>query len=289
MMELTVMTYNIHIGIPEGHNIGQYVPTVKDMSNLAKAIRESGAHIIGLNEVDRFYGQPGKSRSGYLHQSLELAQMLNINYAYGSTRDDGEWPGPGMTDYMEWGNTSMHESNREPVGAYGNAQLSQNPILYVHNFKLPMTPGNEQRCLLLTVQQIGDLTFHIYNAHFQDASAPHNERDRWAQAQVVARIIEKDDCPNKILMGDFNWDISWENEEAYQDKEIFHLSKVLETSGLIDSGSMVGMDRVKTYPSTKPDQRIDYIFVPPAFKVKSVEVHPWMCSDHRPVVANLEI
>ena len=113
-MRVKILTYNIHIGVPCGYNFGNYITSIKDLENLAAVIKNSGAEIVGLNEVDRYYCSTAVSRSGNLHESKELGRLTGMNYAYGSTRDDGPYPGPGMTHFIEWGNESEvhHKAKR---------------------------------------------------------------------------------------------------------------------------------------------------------------------------------
>src|SRR6185437_12078807 len=44
-----------------------------------------------------------------------------------------------------------------------------------------------------------------------------------------------------------------------------------------------------TYPADVPRERIDYILVSPPFRVRDVRVIDTQASDHRPVVAELEM
>jgi endonuclease/exonuclease/phosphatase family metal-dependent hydrolase len=43
-----------------------------------------------------------------------------------------------------------------------------------------------------------------------------------------------------------------------------------------------------SFPSDKPDRKIDYIFVSPDIRVTYAEVPPIVASDHRPHIADIE-
>ncbi len=288
-MKLTLMTYNLHIGVPYGFFFHHYLPSIKELNDLAKVMKEAQADIIGINEVDRYYGKPGRSRSGYLHMAQELGRLLDMNYAYGSTRDDGPWPGPGVPDYVEWGNASNIQYSREiQTGLYGNGQLTRFTIKRVYNFGLPTLEGNEQRCMLMTEQRVGETPVHVYNLHLQDQSPMNNPQDRWYQLNRALEIIETDNVKHKVLMGDFNHDPDRIPKEVPEDS-ILRIIPQVEKAGFIDSARAIHPEPPKTYQSVDPFQRIDFIFVTPAFKILENHTIFSKASDHRPVITIVEI
>ncbi len=285
---LRVMTYNLQIGIPVWGDVYKYIPGPKDMSRQAKVMNDTQADIIGLNEVDRYYGNPTASRSGFLHIARELSKRTGKDYAYGSTRDDGPWPGPGMPDYIEWGTPVSSTFVRTPQGAYGNAQLTRFSMTTVINYKLPMAKGNEQRCMLMTQQVFSNKTIHVYNAHLQNGRDTTAIMDRWNQANEIYRILNSDPNPLKILMGDFNWDEKQVPVNLKPLPEIRFLS-LFEKLGLKDTAASLQENPAKTYPADNPQVRLDYIFVSPAFKILKTRVISSKASDHQPLVADLYI
>jgi len=288
-MKLTIMTYNLHIGVPNGHFFHAYIPSIKEMKDLADVMKEAQADIIGINEVDRYYGKAGRSRSGNLHMSQELGRLMNMNYAYGSTRDDGPWPGPGLPDYVEWGNAGNVQTSREiDTGLYGNGQLTRFPIKQVYNFALPTLPGNEQRCMLMTEQMAGSTPIHVYNLHLQDPFCSNNPQDRWYQLRRALEVIETDDHKYKVLMGDFNIDPDRIPKEVPKDSILRVLSLVKE-AGFIDSAKALNPQPPQTYPAVDPTHRIDFIFLTPAFKLLETRTIASKASDHRPVITVVEI
>ena len=121
----TVMSYNIH------HAVG--IDGQLSLQRIADVIRDSGAEIVGLQEVDRHYGE----RSDFKDQAKELAGLLGYHYAYGANLDLE--PGEGQTN------------NRQ----YGTAIVSKYPILRSENTWLSSF-GKEQRGVLHAVINLKD-------------------------------------------------------------------------------------------------------------------------------------
>ena len=65
-MQMRVATYNMHHG--------RGTDGIIDLPGLAEVIRQSGAEIVGLQEVDQC-----TKRSDGIDQSAELAQLLGFN------------------------------------------------------------------------------------------------------------------------------------------------------------------------------------------------------------------
>ncbi len=107
---LRILSYNIH------HAEG--VDGVLDVDRIAEVIRQSGADIIALQEVDQRV-----RRSEGVDQPQQLAELLGMHVAFG-------------------GNIELEGGN------YGNAVLSRFPILHATNHLLPNDDGGEQRGVL---------------------------------------------------------------------------------------------------------------------------------------------
>lgn len=71
-VNLKVMSFNIHHG--EGLD-GEL-----DIKRTAKVMKDTGAEIIGIQEVDRFYGD----RSDFQDQARKLAKLLGYHYVFGA-------------------------------------------------------------------------------------------------------------------------------------------------------------------------------------------------------------
>jgi hypothetical protein len=97
--KLIVITFNICHGVNQKNE--------ESLDLIIESIRDTGAHIIALQEVDRFM-----PRSGFKDQAKEIAQSLGYYYVYGETINI--------------------------LGIkYGNAILSRFPIIEHENKKLP--------------------------------------------------------------------------------------------------------------------------------------------------------
>lgn len=82
-VDVKVMSFNIY------HGVG--LDNVLNLQRTAQVIRDAGAEIVGIQEVDRFWD----SRSDFQDQAKELAEILGYHYVYGANLDrspaEGKW------------------------------------------------------------------------------------------------------------------------------------------------------------------------------------------------------
>jgi len=238
--QLRVLCYNIHYG--QG-NDGKY-----DVERLATVIKKMKPDLVALQEVD-----VGVKRSGRVHQARRLGELTGMAVRYGPTQ---------------------HYEG----GLYGNAVLTNLPILDVHIQPLPYTESTPKRvtyprgAIAVTVHDRRGEKLRFISTHFQ-----HNvAEDRLAEAKAINRHFGQNNLVPTILAGDMN---------AVPDSE--PIAELLKRwSNAIDEQAS------PTAPSTKPRSRIDYIFFRPkaSFRVARTEVVPEaMASDHRPVFAVFEL
>jgi endonuclease/exonuclease/phosphatase family metal-dependent hydrolase len=149
---------------------------VLNLDRIARVIRASGADVVGLQEVDRHFGE----RSNWADQADELAELLGFNYVYGANID---------LDPPALGRPRMQ---------YGSAILSSHPITYWENIHLFRSENEEQRGLLHSEINVQGIPVHVYNAHLEAFS----EADRNQQAKQVVDLIGE--TSPAVLMGDFN-------------------------------------------------------------------------------------
>ena len=156
--DIKVMSYNINHGISRGGKL--------DIDAAAEVIRESGAQIVGLQEVDsRFV------RSFFKDQTRELAEKLDMYYYFGE-------------------NVSL-------LGAgYGNAVLSKFPILSASNLQLD--GRGEQRGVISAKIDIYGKEMNFLVTHLS-----LNRGTRNTQLQQIRRYIELLE-EEVVLVGDFN-------------------------------------------------------------------------------------
>ena len=157
--KLIIMTFNIHHGV---NKVGQ-----ESLDLIIEAISDTQAHIIALQEVDKFM-----PRSGFKDQAKEIANALGYYYVYGETIN--------------------------VLGIkYGNAIISRFPILEYENKKLP-GDSIEGRGLLGAKINVEGSLFQVYTTHLGLSA-----RDREKQIKSINASIEQLTTPF-ILMGDFN-------------------------------------------------------------------------------------
>ncbi len=161
--ELLVLTFNIR------HGAG--LDGVVDLARVAAVIRDSGASLVGLQEVDRHFD----ARSGFADQPAELARLLDMRVAYAPNVD---LPG-------------------DPRRQYGIAILSRFPIVSVRHTLLP--GAREQRGLLETVVDVRGTPVRFMTTHLDVDSAAVRRQ----QARVVAAAVAGSAEP-VVLTGDLN-------------------------------------------------------------------------------------
>ena len=238
---VTVLSYNIH------HGAG--LDGVFDLDRIADVIDRSHADVVGLQEVDRHYGD----RSAWADVSAELAERLGMHVVFAANLDLDP-PAPG-----------------QPRRQYGTALLSRFPIVSWHNTLLPMAkPGEEQRGLLEAVIDVHGLRIRAMTTHLQH----DNAASRRLQAGVVATAVAASREP-VVLTGDLN--------ATPDTPEVTTL-----TATMADSHARAGHGAGLTYPAEAPTARIDYVLTTGA-RVVSSRVLTSDASDHLPVLARLVV
>ncbi|WP_033543196.1 endonuclease/exonuclease/phosphatase family protein [Planococcus sp. CAU13] len=249
---IKVMSFNI------AHGLG--MDGITDLERTAAVIEDSRADIIGLQEVDRFFGE----RSSFMDQVEWLGQRLGLHTAYGAN--------------LDFASADAGKPNQQ----YGNAILSKYPITYSRNHH--MTPvkqwyGNdEQRGVLEAVIEIDNMAVTVFNAHL----SLKDEELKLSVDEILA-LTERSEFPC-IVMGDFN-------------APPFYAPIRKMTRHFTDAFLKMKNGDAYTYPSTysysktgvdlKPVTRIDYIFLSPELEVVQTAAIPTDVSDHLPIVAEV--
>lgn len=160
---LSIMSYNIHRG--------QDAENQDKLREMADFIIESGAEIVGLQEVDSVC-----YRSGEVDQPKVLAELTGMHYAF--------------VRHFEF-----------QGGAYGQAILSKYPISNVVNQRLPIAsdPPGETRAFLTADVETPSGTWTVGVAHLDYRDAGSRER----QAKIATDILLESEHPS-ILLGDMN-------------------------------------------------------------------------------------
>ncbi|WP_326791753.1 endonuclease/exonuclease/phosphatase family protein [Streptomyces sp. NBC_00841] len=239
--DLTVATYNIH------HGAG--ADEVLDLERIARVVKDTGADVVGLQEVDRHWS----SRSNFVDQANWLAERLDMHVAYGANLD------------LEPAQAG------DPRRQYGTAILSRFPILDSHNTLLPRPEQGEQRGLLEANIKVRGTTMRFLNTHLQ-----HNSQtERLAQVDTINDIVDDSDRPT-VLVGDLN--------ATPDTPEITTVTKHLD-----DTWLAAGRGNGFTHDALNPHLRIDYVLASPGIDAHRARVLTTDASDHLPVSVDITL
>ena len=160
------------------------------------------------------------------------------------------------------------------VDPFGNALLSRYPIENVSVIPIPDPEVRrfkgyyETRCVLKAkISAEGGL--NVLVSHFGLNPDEHENA-----VETVEKVI---DSAGTVLMGDFN---------MRPDNPLLDpvRAKLTDTACRFDA-----WENGFTFPSWKPDKKIDYIFTSGDVNVIRAEIPACVVSDHRPYVADIEI
>lgn len=159
------MTYNIHYGRGLDDKV--------DISRTAEVIKELGADIVGIQEMDRL-----TERSGRVDQIAELGRLTGMHYYF-------------------------DKNINFQGGEYGSGLLSRYPMIMKTNTHYRMIRPNEQRGLLQVILDVNGRKVLVMNTHL-DYRDDHAERLLNVE-EIKAAAERHRDLP-VIMIGDFNMD-----------------------------------------------------------------------------------
>jgi endonuclease/exonuclease/phosphatase family metal-dependent hydrolase len=166
--ELKIVSYNIR------YRAGD---ELKELVGLLKGDPEiGGAHVIGLQEVDR-----NKKRTGNANTARQLAEALGMRYA---------WAAPPDAD----------KDGEEETGV---AVLSPYPLRDVTRLLLPHEgPGSRRRVALGATVRIGETDVRVYSVHAETRMALEKKVEHWRA--VIEDLAHHKTVAHTIVLGDFN-------------------------------------------------------------------------------------
>ena len=188
-------------------------------------------------------------KEGYDRQTDILSELTGIQHSYFAQAILVDGPNP-----------------------YGNALLSRVPIVSAETVLVPdpdpqTRTGDacyETRCLLKAKLQNGLAVLVI-----------HFGLNRDEQENAVRTVMAHLEDENCILMGDFN--------AEPEDEVLAPIRKRMkDTADYFDHPLL-------SFPSDKPDRKIDYIFVSPDIEVVAADIPAIVASDHRPHTAEIAV
>jgi endonuclease/exonuclease/phosphatase family metal-dependent hydrolase len=238
---LSVLTYNIH------HAAG--VDGVVNLERIAGVISQSGADVVGLQEVDVHWD----ARSNWEDQAAWLANRLGMEYRFAANLD------------------LPPVNSGEPRRQYGTAILSRYPIKDFSNTLLPLYAGSEQRGLAVATLDVGGRDVRFANTHLSKLTSA----ERVEQAQKIVQLLSGSDTPT-LLVGDLNG--------VPTSPEIKTLTAVWA-----DTWAEVGFGLGFTNPSLLPTSRIDFVLHSSALTAKTAKVPSTLASDHLPLATTLDL
>ena len=154
-------------------------------------------------------------------------------------------------------------------GWFGNGFISRIPIVKTETIPIPdpeVKTGDqlyETRCILKATLENG---YTVLCTHFG-----LNDDEQINAVKTVLGSLENEKC---ILMGDFN--VKPENEVLLPIRD-----KLKDTADCF-------AETLYSFPSDKPNRKIDYIFVSNDVDVVSADIPAIVAADHRPHVAIID-
>jgi endonuclease/exonuclease/phosphatase family metal-dependent hydrolase len=166
--ELRVVSYNIRYRA--GDDLKKLIKLLKDDPEIG------GAHVIGLQEVDR-----NKRRTGNVNTARQLADALGMRYA---------WAAPPDTD----------GDDEEETGV---AVLSVFPLADVTRVLLTHEgPDGRRRVAVGATVQVGKTPVRVYSVHAETRMPIEKKVEHW-QAVLDDLRLHKE-AAGAIVLGDFN-------------------------------------------------------------------------------------
>lgn len=194
-------------------------------------------------------------RSSFMDQAGEIARRLNMHHHF-------------------------HPIMKIERGEYGNAVLSSFPVRLMKASELPTLPGRrnmEKRGALWVEIEAGSKRLQLITTHL---GLKRQERLAQAETLLTSEWLDSDQIRGPLVFcGDLN---------------VIPFSRVYRWFGrkLKDAGRPTGRPS-RTYPSSFPLLRLDYMFVSDAVTVLSSDVvddfGATMASDHLPLVVRINL
>jgi len=241
---LRLLSYNVQTGIATRsfssyltHSWKHVFPhgeRINNLNDIASLIQNYD--VVGLQEVDA-----GSLRSGFINQTEYLALRAGFPVWHDRT------------------NRSLGKLAQHSMGI-----LSRYSAETVTDHKLPgMIPG---RGVMVLKFGKGKNAITLVMMHMA-----LGKRARRAQFEFVSVLVE--DCPNVILMGDFNC----EPDSA-------------EMQWLTTNTKLtVPMEGLNTFPSWNPLKHIDHFLVTPSIEIEEIKVLNYPLSDHLPISMTIRL
>ena len=244
-MTISILTWNIKAG--QNKEGGYPEPKTKNLDKIANEIKNSGASIVCLQEVDAYSIRSDINihQAEYISNKLTAITGLTWNYRY-------------IT------------SIKMNPGYYGNAIISSYPLKTALKVYLPRVNSLESRSFLLVRVGLGNSYFHVGTVHLG------LKGDQVIQARKIKEELKDNGFSNEGLIVTCDLNVR-EDSYAYN----VMLNNVFS---MLDMGP-TGTCTLECYNNSN-NPKIDFLFSSGAsinvIKSKVLQVD---ISDHRPVMA----
>jgi endonuclease/exonuclease/phosphatase family metal-dependent hydrolase len=286
---IKILTFNIGFLYGEGsegtgYELRDEAYYEKSLDKFSSEIKAWDADIVCLQEVDL-----GASRSHNINQALYVAKKAGYPYV----AEAATW----LSNYIPFPYWPI--KNNFGKMRSGGAILSRYPLIghEVISLAKPMSQPWWYNLFYLhryfqkvTVDIDGN-KFKLINLHLE----AFDKEDRKSQIEKLVSIIGQD--KTDLITGDFNIlpasatkRSGFDNGDEYRNDSGYN---VMLKSGLSEviPDEIYAKDEAKffTFPSWKPDRRLDYIWYQPSLKMMMAEVLSSSSSDHLPLKATFQI
>jgi endonuclease/exonuclease/phosphatase family metal-dependent hydrolase len=172
--EIKIVSYNIRWR--GGDDLKRLIQTLRDDPEIG------GAHVIGLQEVDR-----DRKRSGNVNAARLLAEGLGMNYAWAAPPCDGK-------------KRDDREAGEDETGV---AILSPFPLADVERIVLPHAgPDCRRRAAVAATVVVGDTPVRVYSVHAETRLEIAKKTEQWRAA--IDSLARRPQVQRAVVLGDFN-------------------------------------------------------------------------------------
>lgn len=286
---IKILTWNLGFLFGQGSEGPGYEMRDQDfyqnrLKELAEKMKSWGPDIIFLQEVDF-----DSARSHGINQ----AQYLAIHAGYPYVAEGVSW----NANYIPFPYWPLSRNFGHMKS--GGAILSRYPIL-THDLELLPKPVSNpwwynvfylHRYLQKVTIDLSGRKLSFINLHLE----AFDTKDRESQIKYLSEIIEKEQID--FVAGDFNMvptgatkKSKFEGGDNYENDHSFDLMSRTNLAEVIPEDIYLKDEALYfTFPSWKPDRRLDYIFYKKELKMMRAEVLPSALSDHLPLRASFQI
>jgi endonuclease/exonuclease/phosphatase family metal-dependent hydrolase len=287
---IKVLSWNLGFLYGEGSEGPGYVTQDKHFyqekfDKLVVEIKQWDADILCLQEIDF-----ASARSHHMNQARSLAQAAGYPYVAEVVSWEANYiPFPYWPFSNHFGRVNS-----------GGAILSRYPMVQHQVWLLAKPMSNPwwynlfylHRYLQQVTIKVGERQFKVGNLHLE----AFDKQDRQQQINFINDEVSRGQLD--IIAGDFNmlpasatkrskFKSTEDNYEEDPSYELMLKSGLLEV--IPDEIYATDENLYFTFPASRPDRRLDYIFYRQELKMMKAEILPSALSDHLPIRASFQI